>query len=118
MVVDDNPGDLRLAVDRLVGEGFEVRGCPGPQEALALLAKWTPDLVVMDLRMPGMDGYRLAKELPRLPGHQGLPVIATTAFEPDPARAASSGVGQTVSKPVLWASLAAAIRARVTEASP
>lgn len=115
LVVDDNEADLRLAVDRLRDEGFDARGCTGAQDALGALERWSPDLVVMDIRMPGLDGYRLAREMHALTGHEALPIIAVTAYDPDPERATWSGVGSTLSKPVLWASLAAAIRARLQE---
>ena len=62
LVVDDEPGVLR-AVCRILQESYDVEGVPSAEQALALFGEYRPDLAVLDIRMPGMDGFTLMQEL-------------------------------------------------------
>ena len=79
LLVDDDPGLLRLLSIRLRAEGYDVEAVESAHKALATLTRFTPDLVITDLRMDKMDGIGLLKELQtRSPG---LRVIIITAHE-------------------------------------
>ena len=79
LVVDDEPNLLRAVAAVLRGEGFEVSIARNGREALVAVAKSAPDLIVSDVRMPGMDGFELARRLRRAPNFALLPIIFLTA---------------------------------------
>jgi sigma-B regulation protein RsbU (phosphoserine phosphatase) len=75
LVVDDEPGVLR-AVCRILQESYEVQGAPSAEDALAVFDEFKPDLAVLDIRMPGMNGFELMKTLKT--ARPGLDVILMT----------------------------------------
>lgn len=79
LVVDDEPNLLRAIAAVLRGEGFEVSTVRSGREALVALAQSVPDLIVSDVRMPGMDGFQLARKLRSAPNFALLPIIFLTA---------------------------------------
>jgi len=100
LVVDDDPGLLRLLTIRLRAENYDVEAVESGQAALAALARVRPDLVITDLRMDQMDGIGLLKEIQsRAPG---LRVIILTAHGtiPDAVQATQSGAFAFLTKPV------------------
>lgn len=100
LVVDDDPGLLRLLTIRLRSEKYEVEPVSSGADALAAVSRFRPDLVVTDLRMAGMDGIELLKELQRR--WPSLNVILLTAHGtiPDAVRATQSGAVAFLTKPV------------------
>jgi len=100
LVVDDDPGLLRLLTIRLRSEKYEVEPVDSAASALAAVSRFRPDLVVTDLRMAGMDGIELLKELQRR--WPSLNVILLTAHGtiPDAVRATQSGAAAFLTKPV------------------
>jgi two-component system response regulator GlrR len=100
LLVDDDPGLLRLLSIRLRAEGYEVEAVESAHKALAILNRFTPDLVITDLRMDKMDGIGLLKELQtRSPG---LRVVIITAHGtiPDAVVATQSGAFGFLTKPI------------------
>jgi two-component system response regulator GlrR len=100
LLVDDDPGLLRLLSIRLRSEGYEVDAVESAHKALAALHRFSPDLVVTDLRMDKMDGIGLLKELQtRSPG---LRVIIITAHGtiPDAVTATQHGAFGFLTKPI------------------
>ena len=100
LLVDDDPGLLRLLSIRLRAEGYEVEAVESGHDALACLNRFTPDLVITDLRMDKMDGIGLLKELQtRSPG---LRVVIITAHGtiPDAVLATQSGAFGFLTKPI------------------
>ncbi|MES1191404.1 MAG: sigma 54-interacting transcriptional regulator [Steroidobacter sp.] len=100
LVVDDDPGLLRLLTIRLRAENYDVEAVENGLAALAALARVRPDLVITDLRMDQMDGIGLLKEIQsRAPG---LRVIILTAHGtiPDAVQATQSGAFAFLTKPV------------------
>jgi two-component system response regulator GlrR len=100
LLVDDDPGLLRLLSIRLRAEGFEVEAVESAHKALAALNRFRPDLVITDLRMDKMDGIGLLKELQtRSPG---LRVVIVTAHGtiPDAVVATQSGAFGFLTKPI------------------
>ncbi|MDH3431969.1 MAG: sigma 54-interacting transcriptional regulator [Gammaproteobacteria bacterium] len=100
LLVDDDPGLLRLLSIRLRAEGYDVEAVESAHKALATLNRFSPDLVVTDLRMDKMDGIGLLKELQtRSPG---LRVVIITAHGtiPDAVVATQSGAFGFLTKPI------------------
>ena len=79
LVVDDEPNLLRAVAAVLRGEGFEVTTARNAREALLTVAESLPDLIVSDVRMPGMDGYALARQLRQAPHSALIPIVFLTA---------------------------------------
>ena len=102
LIVDDNAVNLRLARMLLVSEGFEVCTAADAEEALVSLQTFRPRLILMDLQMPGMDGFELARRLKADPATRGIVVLALTAYamKGDEERARDAGCDGYVSKPI------------------
>ena len=102
LIVDDNEVNLRLACLLLAGEGYEVRTAGDAEEALALLQGCRPRLILMDLQMPGMDGFELARRLKADPATRGIVLMALTAYamKGDEERALQAGCDAYVAKPI------------------
>ena len=100
LLVDDDPGLLRLLSIRLRAESFDVEAVESAAAAIAALPRFRPDLVISDLRMDGMDGIELLKEIQRL--RPGLCVLLLTAHGtiPDAVEATQSGAFGFLTKPV------------------
>ncbi len=79
LVVDDEPNLLRAVAAVLRGEGFEVTAVRSGRDALVAVAQNLPDLIVSDVRMPGMDGYALARKLRHAPHSAMIPIVFLTA---------------------------------------
>ena len=100
LVVDDNCDAADLLGDLLDSLGYQVRVAHDGPAALGLVAAYTPDAALLDIGLPDMDGYQLARELStRLPG---LPLIAITGYgqEHDRNRALAAGFAAHLVKPV------------------
>ena len=100
LLVDDDPGLLRLISIRLRGEQYEVEAVESAEKALAVLNRFRPDLVITDLRMDKMDGIGLLKELQA--SSPGLRVLIMTAHGtiPDAVEATQSGAYGFLTKPI------------------
>jgi DNA-binding NarL/FixJ family response regulator len=79
LVVDDEPNLLRAVAACLKTEDYEVNTARSGHEALMQLAESVPDLIISDIRMPGMDGYKLARQLRGSPRTALVPIIFLTA---------------------------------------
>jgi two-component system response regulator GlrR len=100
LLVDDDPGLLRLLSIRLRAEQYEVEAVESAQKALAVLSRFRPDLVITDLRMDKMDGIGLLKELQtRSPGLRVL-IITAHGTIPDAVTATQSGAFGFLTKPI------------------
>ena len=80
MVVEDNPVNMKLARLLLQKEGYDVTEAKHAEEALGLLVKNRPDLIVLDVQLPGMDGLSLARVLRKNPETASIPLLALTSF--------------------------------------
>ena len=101
LVADDDPDILALMRFRLEREGYEVLAAADGQSALDLALQRTPDLAVLDVMMPRLDGYELTR---RLRGHEptrAMPIILLTARvrEPDVEHGIAAGADDYVTKP-------------------
>jgi PAS domain S-box-containing protein len=113
LVVDDNPDSLDFITFVLKMYGGEVTKVASAWEALQVLLKSQPDILVSDIGMPYMDGYELLRKVRGLPSQMGgrIPAIALTAFaaEFDQQQAISAGFQIHIPKPVQPETLAAAV---------
>ena len=103
LAVDDTESNRLLLRELVAGPGIEVRLAASGEEALALAREQTFDLVLMDIRMPGMDGVAATQALRRLGGHwRTTPVVAVTAhvLEEERRRLLASGLDDVLVKPV------------------
>ncbi|MCA1849892.1 MAG: response regulator transcription factor [Acidobacteria bacterium] len=101
LVVDDEPNLLRAVAAALRAEGYEVVTARNGREALVRVAESVPDLVISDIRMPGMDGYQLAGQLRASPRTALVPLVFLTAKDETADRVAGfrSGVDAYITKP-------------------
>jgi putative two-component system response regulator len=79
LVVDDTPASLRLLTDLLKAEGYEVRSAISGELALCSAASEPPDLMLLDIRMPEMDGYEVCRRIKAMPETCDVPVIFVSA---------------------------------------
>lgn len=102
LIVDDNPANLKLASFLLTKRGYEVHSAMGAEAALQLLRAFVPRLILLDLQMPGVDGFELARRLKSDPRTQAIVIIAVTAFamKGDEERARAAGCDGYVTKPI------------------
>lgn len=102
LLVDDEPDNVELLTRRLGRRGFAVVGATSATEAVALAVSAKPDVVLMDLKMPGVDGFEATRRLKADPATAHLPVIALTAhaLQEDRDRALAAGAIDYESKPV------------------
>ena len=108
MVVDDDPISNRMVVTSLHRAGLDARSTDDPKAALQWMQEKQYELVVLDVQMPGMNGFELCRRLRLLPGYLQTPVIYVTAYDDFENRAKSvlSGGDELISKPVFPMELA------------
>lgn len=80
MVVEDNEFNMLLASDFLRSKGFSVAEAMDGESALEMIKEAAPDLILMDIQMPGIDGLEVAKRLKAIPATRRIPIIAMTAL--------------------------------------
>ncbi len=112
LVVDDERLNRELIKLMLAPDGFEVDAAANGEEAMAILAHHPPDLIILDVMMPGMDGYAVARAVKENPDTQNIPVIMVTALDDHDARMRGlrAGAEDFLSKPVDRAELCARVK--------
>jgi two-component system cell cycle response regulator len=115
LVVDDMLANLRLMEAKLSAEYYEVATASHGEEALTLAARWLPDLVLLDVMMPGMDGYEVCAALKARAETEHVPVVMLTALGDADARVRGLEVGADdfLTKPVEDGTLFARVRSLV-----
>jgi len=102
LYVEDNP-DNRLLVRRILqADGFDVMEASSAAQALELLNLQTPDLILMDINMPDLDGYTLTTQLKQDPNFNRVPIVALTAnvMKGDRERSLEAGCDGYIQKPI------------------
>lgn len=102
LYVEDNP-DNRILIRRVLeAEGYAVIEAPNAVAALGLLENGRPDLILMDINMPDMDGYALTARIRALPAHTRVPIIAVTAnvMRGDREKSLEAGCDGYIQKPI------------------
>ena len=102
LLVEDNPRNLKLARDVLEFAGFAVTAVTTGEEALPAAQRTRPDVILMDLQLPGIDGHAALSRLRADPQTAGIPVVAVSAFamQVDRDRALDSGFDGYIEKPI------------------
>lgn len=120
LVVDDNPTNLRLLRMLLLGEAYEVQTAADATEAQAVVGEFHPRLILMDLQMPGMDGFELTRRLKADPATRDIVIVALTAYamKGDEEKARAAGCDDYVSKPIDTRTLPAVIARHVAQPFP
>lgn len=115
LVVDDQPANLRTLAMLLSRAGYEVATAAKGDDALAQAAERTPDLILLDMMMPGMDGFAVLAEIGQCPMLRGVPVVFLTAAQDRDLllRAFDGGAVDYVTKPFLPEELLARVQAHV-----
>jgi CheY-like chemotaxis protein len=102
LIADDNAVSRELAREILEPAGYDVLEAADGREALATARMWIPDVILLDIQMPGLDGYAVLSELRRDPRLWFVRVIAVTAYamQKDRERAQAAGFDGYLTKPV------------------
>ena len=102
LIVEDNPTNLKLASDILEMEGYRVEGAVDAEQAEEFLRQNTPDVILMDVGLPGMSGLTLTRKLKADERMRHVPVVALTAFamKGDEEKAREAGCEGYISKPI------------------
>jgi CheY-like chemotaxis protein len=112
LVVDDTPMNVKLLDDLLSADGYVVTTAASGEEALARVATARPDLVLLDVMMPGLSGYDVCRALRADPATALLPVVLVTSLDPqqERVRGIEAGADDFLSKPINKPELFARVR--------
>jgi two-component system cell cycle response regulator DivK len=115
LVVDDNEDNRRILRDLLTHAGLEVVEALTGEDAVARAATDRPDLVLMDIQLPGIDGYEATRRIKAQPALARVPVIAVTSYAlaGDEGKARDAGCDGYVAKPFSPRALLALVRERL-----
>ena len=102
LIVDDSKTELMFLTDLLQKNGMSVRTAEGADEALKRLADQKPDLILMDVVMPGQNGFQLTRSINRTPEYADIPIIMCTSksLETDRVWGMRQGAKDYITKPV------------------
>ncbi len=102
LIVDDEPMNIKLLAAKLTGRKYEILQAYGGKEALKTVIKTSPDLILLDIMMPDMDGYEVTKRLKNEPKTANIPIILITALDgsEDKMQGLEAGAEEFLSKPV------------------
>jgi two-component system, cell cycle response regulator DivK len=111
LLVDDNQLNLELVTDVLEAAGYAVRQASSAEDALQAVREKRPDLILMDIGLPGMNGHAAVRALKADPTTREIPVVALTAYAMagDEKLAAESGFDAYITKPVQTRTLPATV---------
>src|SRR5271154_1133439 len=120
LVVEDNPANMKLVSLLLLKAGHTVQSAVDAETGLTLARADQPDLILMDIQLPGMDGLAATALLKRDPATAGIPIIALTAMamKDDQAKTAAAGCDAYIAKPLRYQELYAAIDALLAKVQP
>ena len=112
LVVDDQEDNRRILRDLLTASGFEVIEAKTGEESVALAEAETPSLILMDIQLPGIDGYEATRQIKAKPALSATPLIVVTSYalSGDEAKAFAAGADAYVSKPFSPRALLAKVR--------
>ena len=102
LLIEDNPLNMELATDLLEASGFEVISAHSGEAGIKLAREAQPDLILMDLSLPGMDGIEATKALKADPQTSAIPIVAVTAhaMKGDEQKALAVGCEGYITKPI------------------
>jgi two-component system cell cycle response regulator DivK len=119
LVVEDNPANMTLATFLLKSAGYAVLCATDAEAGLALARREQPDLVLMDIQLPGMDGLEACAILKKNEATRDIPVIALTALamKGDEERIRAAGCDGYIAKPLAYREFLATVAARLQKAA-
>ena len=102
LIVEDNPMNMELCSDLLRAQGYEVLQAATALEALGVLSEAKPDLILMDIQLPGLSGLDLTRRLKEDPKTKGIPIVALTAhaMKGDEVKVFEAGCSGYIPKPI------------------
>ena len=102
LIVDDNESNVKLMEALLASEGYAVKIAMDAEQAITVLEGFEPDLILMDLQLPQMDGLELTRRLKRDPVRCHIPIVALTAYamKGDEEKALMAGCEGYITKPI------------------
>ena len=117
LIVEDNPANMTLAAFLLETAGHSVLRATDAEAGLTLAHDERPDLILMDIQLPGMDGLEATARLKRDEATRAIPVIALTAWamKGDEERIRAAGCDGYIAKPLAYRDFMAVISAQLTE---
>ncbi|MFY9837930.1 MAG: response regulator [Xanthobacteraceae bacterium] len=112
LVVEDQPDNRQIIRDMLAPTDYEITEAENGEQALAAIAKQRPDLILMDIQLPVMDGYEATRRIKADPALRSIPIIAVTSYalSGEEKKARSAGCDEYVPKPFSPRQLLAKIR--------
>jgi two-component system, cell cycle response regulator DivK len=112
LVVEDQEDNRRILRDLLGNAGYQLIEAESGEDALAAVMKQRPDLILMDIQLPIMDGYEATRQIRANPDMKAVPIIAVTSYAlaGDEAKAEAAGCNAYVSKPFSPRALLAKVR--------
>ena len=116
LIVEDNPMTLQVMLNYLKGLGFNTVGVPNGEEAIQYVAQSQPDLILLDVMLPGMDGFETCRWLKQNPTTREIPVIFMTALSDlnDKVKAFEAGGADYIVKPHQYAEVVARVKTHLT----
>jgi two-component system cell cycle response regulator len=102
LIVDDNPGNTKLVSFLLRAKGYDVQSAVDATAALSVIPAFQPELILMDIQLPGMDGLELTRRLKADSTTRAIAIVAVTAFamKGDEERALDAGCDGYITKPI------------------
>ena len=102
LIVDDNPVNLKLIRVLLAGEGYDVHTAGDADEALRVLKNLSPQLILMDVQLPGIDGLELTRRLKADPATRDIKILGLTAYamKGDREKILAAGCDGYIAKPI------------------
>jgi CheY-like chemotaxis protein len=117
LIIEDNDLNMKL-VRTVLRDHYEIAGADTAEQGIEIAREWLPDLVLMDIQLPGMDGLAATRIIKGDPRTNGLKIVALTAFalEGDEKKARDAGCIGYLTKPINTRSLLPAISTYISQA--
>ena len=112
LVIEDQEDNRRILRDLLTSAGYEIIEAVTGEEGVTSAETQRPDLILMDIQLPGLDGYEATRRIKANPALRGIPIIAVTSYalSGDDAQAFAAGCDAYVAKPFSTRALLAKVR--------
>jgi two-component system cell cycle response regulator DivK len=112
LLIDDHEDNRRIVRDLLTSVGYELLEATTGEEGVAMAERERPDLILMDIQLPGFDGYEATRRIKANPALHAIPIIAVTSYalSGDDQKALAAGCDAYVTKPFSPRALLARIR--------
>ena len=120
LVVEDQEDNRRILRDLLTASGYEVLEAPTGEEGVTMAETHQPDLILMDIQLPGIDGHEATRRIKANPTLKHIPLIVVTSYalSGDDAKARAAGADDYVTKPFSPRALLAKVRQHLNEEPP